>query len=114
MYFRIENNQVLPGAFTQYYDKVPLKFSGHDASRFASDGYRVVPPAVVRKGAYIGANVVLRNASIADGDIIANADVAFDQQINIQEHIPATLKTTADVDAGGVGQGRATSHQLLR
>ncbi len=70
LYFRIEDNQVLPGGFTNYYDKVPLKFPGHDASRFASDGFRVVPPAVVRKGAYIGPNVVLMPSYVNIGAFV--------------------------------------------
>lgn len=59
LYFRIEDNTVLPGTFTNYYDKVPLKFSSYNDARFESDGFRVVPPATVRKGAYLGPNVVL-------------------------------------------------------
>ena len=59
LYFRIESNAVLPGGFTNYYDKVPLKLSSYSEDRFAAGGFRVVPPAVVRKGCYIGPNVVL-------------------------------------------------------
>jgi len=70
LYFRIENNQTLPGAFTRYYDKVPLKFTEHDDARFASEGYRVVPPAVVRKGAHIGANVVLMPSYVNIGAFV--------------------------------------------
>lgn len=70
LYFRIEGNHVLPGAFTQYYDKVPLKFLGHDDSQFAAEGYRVVPPAVVRKGAYIGPSVVLMPSYVNIGAFV--------------------------------------------
>src|SRR5882724_6521165 len=59
LYFRLHPNQVMDDGTTRYYDKVPLKYSSHDAAAFARDGARVVPHAVVRRGAYIGPDVVL-------------------------------------------------------
>lgn len=59
LYFRIEGNQVLDGGFTRYFDKVPVKFNSYDQQRFSREGYRVVPPATVRGGAYVARNVVL-------------------------------------------------------
>ncbi len=57
--FRIvENAEVRAGALN-FYDKVPLKYQGWDAARFGAAGVRVVPPATVRRGAYIASNVVL-------------------------------------------------------
>ncbi|MBX6374253.1 MAG: 2,3,4,5-tetrahydropyridine-2,6-dicarboxylate N-succinyltransferase [Acetobacteraceae bacterium] len=41
------------------YDKVPLKFQGWGENRFRAAGFRAVPGAVVRRGAFIGRNVVL-------------------------------------------------------
>ena len=57
--FRIEQNNVVEGGFTRYYDKVALKFSQSSADDFAQGGYRVVPPAVARRGSYIAPDVVL-------------------------------------------------------
>ncbi|MBT0724340.1 2,3,4,5-tetrahydropyridine-2,6-dicarboxylate N-succinyltransferase [Rosenbergiella sp. S61] len=57
--FRINDNQVMDGAETRYYDKVPLKFADYDEARFRQEGLRVVPPAAVRQGAYIARNTVL-------------------------------------------------------
>jgi 2,3,4,5-tetrahydropyridine-2-carboxylate N-succinyltransferase len=57
--FRINENQAMPAAALNFYDKVPLKYSGWDAAKFAAAGVRVVPPATVRRGAYVAANVVL-------------------------------------------------------
>lgn len=59
LYFRLEENQVLHGDFTNFFDRVPAKFHGFDRARFASVGARVVPPATVRFGSYIAPNVVL-------------------------------------------------------
>jgi 2,3,4,5-tetrahydropyridine-2,6-dicarboxylate N-succinyltransferase len=59
LYFRIEDNSLIHGGFTNYYDKIPSKFSEDNAHSFRETGFRVVPPAMVRYGAYIGPNVVL-------------------------------------------------------
>jgi 2,3,4,5-tetrahydropyridine-2-carboxylate N-succinyltransferase len=57
--FRVYDNVPLDAGFTRFYDKVPLKYAGHDAAAFRRAGARVVPPAVVRRGAYVAPNVVL-------------------------------------------------------
>jgi len=57
--FRINDNAAMPAGALNFYDKVPLKYSGWDAERFAAAGVRVVPPATVRRGAFIAPNVVL-------------------------------------------------------
>ncbi len=57
--FRINDNESMPAGALNFYDKVPLKYSGWPEDRFAAAGVRVVPPATVRRGAYIAPNVVL-------------------------------------------------------
>jgi 2,3,4,5-tetrahydropyridine-2-carboxylate N-succinyltransferase len=57
--FRLSDNNLLNGAFTQYFDKVPLKFQSLTESEMRATGVRIVPPAVARKGAYIAPNTVL-------------------------------------------------------
>ena len=57
--FRIRENAAMTADAFNFYDKVPLKYSGWDAAQFAAAGVRVVPPATVRRGAFVGANVVL-------------------------------------------------------
>ena len=57
--FRIEDNKVMQAGEATYYDKVPLKFANYDEAAFAEGGFRVVPPAVARRGSYIAADVVL-------------------------------------------------------
>ena len=59
LYFRIEDNSLMYGGFTHYYDKIPSKFSEYNSRGFRQAGFRVVPPAVVRYGAYIAPSVVL-------------------------------------------------------
>jgi len=57
--FRINDNAPMTAEPFCFYDKVPLKFSGWNRERFAAAGVRVVPPATVRRGAFIAAGVVL-------------------------------------------------------
>jgi 2,3,4,5-tetrahydropyridine-2,6-dicarboxylate N-succinyltransferase len=71
--FRLQDNQVMPGASTQYYDKVPTKFSGYTAADFATGGFRVVPPAVARRGAYVAKNVVLMPSYVNIGAYVDEA-----------------------------------------
>ena len=59
LYFRLHPNRVVDGGYTRFYDKVPLKYADYDAERFAADGARIVPPAVVRRGAYVADDAVL-------------------------------------------------------
>jgi 2,3,4,5-tetrahydropyridine-2-carboxylate N-succinyltransferase len=57
--FRLNDNQPIDAGFTRFFDKVALKYSQYDAERFRSDGVRVVPHAIVRRGAYVSPNTVL-------------------------------------------------------
>jgi 2,3,4,5-tetrahydropyridine-2-carboxylate N-succinyltransferase len=59
LYFRLHANAIMPGGHSPCYDKVPLRWAGDDAPGIAKTGARVVPPATVRRGAYIGPDVVL-------------------------------------------------------
>lgn len=59
LYFRILDSQVMPGGFTQFFDKIPSKYAEYDQAQFVQSGARVVPPTAVRKGAYIGPSTVL-------------------------------------------------------
>jgi len=57
--FRLEDNQLLDGGPMRYFDKVPTKFANYDSEKFIRGGFRVVPPATVRRGSFIAKNVVL-------------------------------------------------------
>ncbi|MDR0577678.1 MAG: 2,3,4,5-tetrahydropyridine-2,6-dicarboxylate N-succinyltransferase [Candidatus Accumulibacter sp.] len=65
--FRIEDNAPMGDDPMRYFDKVPLKFAKYDAEKFRRGGFRVVPPAVARRGAFIGRNVVLMPAYVNIG-----------------------------------------------
>jgi 2,3,4,5-tetrahydropyridine-2,6-dicarboxylate N-succinyltransferase len=68
LYFRLFDNEAMKSGCMHYFDKVPLKFQ--DASNIQRANVRVVPPAVARKGAYIGPNTVLMPSYINIGAYI--------------------------------------------
>ncbi len=99
--FRLFDNQVMDGAETRYFDKVPMKFAGYDDARFRAEGMRVVPPAAVRQGAFIGKNTVLMpsyvniGAYVDEGTMVDTwATVGSCAQIGKNVHL-----------SGGVGIG---------
>ncbi len=99
--FRLQDNQVMAGACTQYYDKVPTKFGGYSAADFAAGGFRVVPPAVARRGAFVARNAVLMpsyvniGAYVDEGTMVDTwATVGSCAQIGKNVHL-----------SGGVGIG---------
>ncbi len=69
--FRLTDNAVIPGEHSNFYDKVPLKFADFGQEEFQAAGVRVVPDAIVRKGAYVAPGVVLMPSYVNIG---ANID----------------------------------------
>ena len=99
--FRMEDNSFIKGGFTNYYDKVPSKFADYNSRDFRTGGFRVVPPAAARKGAFIAKNVILMpsyvniGAYIDEGTMVDTwATVGSCAQIGKNVHL-----------SGGVGIG---------
>jgi 2,3,4,5-tetrahydropyridine-2-carboxylate N-succinyltransferase len=100
--FRLEDNvPIAGGGGMQFYDKVPTKFANYSADDFAMGGFRVVPPAVARRGSFIGKNVVLMpsyvniGAYVDEGTMVDTwATVGSCAQIGKNVHL-----------SGGVGIG---------
>lgn len=99
--FRLYDNAIMGQAPMQFYDKVPLKFAEYGETAFKTGGYRVVPPAVARRGAFIGRNVVLMpsyvniGAYVDEGTMVDTwATVGSCAQIGKNVHL-----------SGGVGIG---------
>lgn len=57
--FRLNDNAIIGASPSQWWDKVPLKFSNWSPEDFRRAGFRAVPGAVARKGAYIAPSVIL-------------------------------------------------------
>ena len=99
--FRIEDNAFIKGGFTNYYDKVPSKFADYNSRDFREGGFRVVPPAAARRGAFIAKNVILMpsyvniGAYVDEGTMVDTwATVGSCAQIGKNVHL-----------SGGVGIG---------
>ncbi len=70
LYFRIEDNDFIKGGYTNYFDKVPSKFADYNSRSFREGGFRVVPPASVRRGSYIAPSVVLMPSYVNIGGYV--------------------------------------------
>lgn len=99
--FRLADNTPVAMGALRGYDKVPLKFDGWSADDFARQGARIVPPATVRRGAYIAPNAVLMpsyvniGAYVGEGTMVDTwATVGSCAQIGARVHL-----------SGGVGIG---------
>ena len=101
LYFRSHPNVVMDAGFTRFYDKVPLKYAAASEADLQRGGTRVVPHAIVRKGAYIAPNVVLMPSYVNIGAYVGSgtmvdtwATVGSCAQIGENVHL-----------SGGVGIG---------
>ena len=65
--FRVKDNALVEGAHSRFFDKVPLKYADYSADDFRESGTRVVPDALVRRGAYVAGDVVLMPSYINIG-----------------------------------------------
>lgn len=70
LYFRIENNSIIDGGFTHFFDKIPLKFANSGKESLPDQGVRIVPPACIRKGAFIAKNTVIMPSYVNIGAYI--------------------------------------------
>ena len=57
--FALSDNKLIESGHSRFYDKVPMKYADYTDEQFAADGVRVVPNAIVRRGAYVAPDVVL-------------------------------------------------------
>jgi len=101
LYMHIQKNKVYHDIYTSYYDKIPLKYKNYNELKFKKERVRIVPPATVRKGAFVGQNVILMpsyvniGAYIDEGSMIDTwATIGSCAQIGKNVHI-----------SGGVGIG---------
>ena len=99
--FRLDDNVLLDGGCTKYFDKVPPKFADYTEEDFKAGGFRVVPNAIVRRGSFIGKNAVLMpsyvniGAYVGEGTMVDTwATVGSCAQIGKNVHL-----------SGGVGIG---------
>jgi len=101
LYFRIRHNEVIDGSASRYFDKVPLRWALNSNEDISSCGARIVPPATVRRGSFIGHDAVLMpsyvniGAYVGEGTMVDTwATVGSCAQIGSHVHL-----------SGGVGIG---------
>jgi 2,3,4,5-tetrahydropyridine-2-carboxylate N-succinyltransferase len=99
--FKLFPNQIIDAGFCQFYDKVPLKYNGYTEEQFQQTGVRVVPHAMVRKGAYIAKNSILMPSYV-------NIGAYIDEGVMVDTW--ATVGSCAQIGknvhlSGGVGIG---------
>ncbi|MFY7940408.1 MAG: 2,3,4,5-tetrahydropyridine-2,6-dicarboxylate N-succinyltransferase, partial [Burkholderiaceae bacterium] len=77
-----------------FFDHLPTKFAGLKQADLVASGIRVVPPAVTRRGSYLGRNVVLMpsfvgvGAYVDDGSMIDSwASVGRYAQVGKKVHV---------------------------
>jgi len=99
--FRLNDNAIMKGGDLSFYDKVPTKFSHMTEAGMKATGVRIVPPAVARRGSFLGKGVILMpsfvniGAYVDEGSMVDTwAAVGSCAQIGKNVHL-----------SGGVGIG---------
>jgi 2,3,4,5-tetrahydropyridine-2,6-dicarboxylate N-succinyltransferase len=101
LYFRTHDSRLVDAAYTRFYDKVPLKYAGATEEQLRSAGARIVPHAIVRKGAYIAPNAVLMPSFVNIG-----AYVGTGAMIDTWVTVGSCAQVGRNVHlSGGVGLG---------
>lgn len=70
LYFRTHDNKRIDGGYTTFFDKLPLKYAHATEAELKAQGVRIVPDAIVRHGAFVGANTVLMPSYVNVGAYI--------------------------------------------
>lgn len=75
--FRLNDMEVIEGGpgGAVWWDKVPSKFAGWDGVKFRDAGFRAVPGSIVRRGAFIGRDVVLMPSFVNLGVLLRNTSL---------------------------------------
>ena len=94
LYFRTRDMQVIPSQPAPFWDKIPMRFAGYDEAKFRKLGVRVLPGTVVRRGTYLGKDVVLTpsfvniGAHVGEGTMVDTwATVGSCAQVGAHCHI---------------------------
>ena len=101
--FRLRDNEIVSAGSLNYFDKVPTKFGDYTPEQFREGGFRVVPPAVARKGSFIGKNVVLMPSYVNIGAYVdENSMVDTWATVGSCAQIGKNVHLSGGVGIGGV------------
>ncbi len=103
LYFAIQPNEVMEGTVGNYWDKVPCRFLDADEEEFKAIGARIVPPATVRRGAFLGQGVVCMPSYVNIGAYVG-AGTMVDTWVTVASCAPigANVHLSGGVGIGGV------------
>ena len=101
--FRINDNRLMDGGNTRYYDKVECKYSNYSEEDFAKAGVRVVPNAVARHGSYIAPGAILMPSYVNIGAYV-NSGTMVDTWVTVGScaQIGKNVHLSGGVGIGGV------------
>lgn len=103
--FRLQENEIIQSGEINFYDKVPLQFTGVlGAKKLASSGSRLTPFSVVRNGAYIASQVVMMTPSYVNIGAYVDESTMIDSfaLIGSCAQIGKNCHISAHVTIGGV------------
>jgi 2,3,4,5-tetrahydropyridine-2-carboxylate N-succinyltransferase len=101
--FRLNAMEAISGAAggAHWWDKIPSKFAAWGEKEFAAAGFRAVPGAIVRRGAYVAPGAVLMPSFVNIG-----ARVGEDSMVDTWATIGSCAQIGANVHiSGGAGIG---------
>jgi 2,3,4,5-tetrahydropyridine-2-carboxylate N-succinyltransferase len=114
LYFRARDNVVVDAGFTHFYDKVPLKYAQSTDADLKAGGARIVPHAIVRKGAYIAPNVVLMPSFVNIGAYVGSGTMV-DTWVTVGScaQIGRNVHLSGGVGIGGVLEPLQSSPTII-
>jgi 2,3,4,5-tetrahydropyridine-2-carboxylate N-succinyltransferase len=103
LYFRTHDNKVIDAGYARFYDKVPLKYAATSEAEFRAGGARIVPHAIVRKGAYIAPDAVLMPSYVNIGAYV-DSGTMVDTWVTVAScaQIGKNVHLSGGVGIGGV------------
>lgn len=103
LYFLSHQSHPIHAQFTQFYDKVPLRFAHSTAEELANLKIRIVPPATIRRGAYIGPRCIIMPSFSNIGAYIG-AETMVDSWVTVGScaQIGRQVHLSMGVGVGGV------------
>ncbi|CAL4320139.1 2,3,4,5-tetrahydropyridine-2,6-dicarboxylate N-succinyltransferase [Buchnera aphidicola] len=103
LYFCIQKNKITRGIKNTFYDKIPLKYEHITEQELKKNNIRIVPPATIRKGAFIAQNTVLMPSYVNIGAYI-NQNTMIDTWSTVGScaYIGKNVHISGGVGIGGV------------
>ena len=101
--FRLNESKLMSVGGMSYFDKIDSKFSGFDEAEMRASGVRMVPPAMVRRGAYLARNTVVLPSFVNIGAYVDEGSMV-DSSVSVGScaQIGKNVHLSMGVSIGGV------------